>query len=158
MNLERLRPWVRPAGAQHKRALLIEDDPDIAASASLRLQAAGYATLIAGNAEDGLVDAAAELPDVIILDIRLPGMNGLSALKILRVDPRTRNIPVVALSASVVDRRSALDEGARFFLKKPYEGSEFVRAVEMAAGPGSPPTAVGVDPAGANPGDVCDAR
>lgn len=113
-------------------ALLIEDDRDIAESASLRLERAGFQAQIAGNAEEGLILAERLRPDVIILDIRLPGMDGLTALRKLKAAAATQQIPVVALSASVVDQRSALEEGARFYLKKPYEAGELLQAVEMA--------------------------
>jgi CheY-like chemotaxis protein len=115
-------------------ALLIEDDRDIAESAALRLAGAGFQTQIAGSAEDGLALAERLCPHVIILDIRLPKMDGLTALRKLKSDARTQEIPVIALSASVVDQRSALEEGARFYLKKPYEACELLRAVEMAVG------------------------
>jgi DNA-binding response OmpR family regulator len=113
-------------------ALLIEDDRDIAESASLRLQGAGFRAQIAGNAEDGLLLAERLHPDVIILDIRLPKMDGLTALRKLKANGATQGIPVVALSASVVDQHSALEEGARFYLKKPYDARELLSAVETA--------------------------
>jgi len=138
-----------------RTALLIEDDRDIAESASLRLQGAGFQTHIAGSAEVGLLLAERLHPDIIVLDIRLPNMDGLTALRKLKSDPRTRAIPVVALSASVVDERRALEEGARFYLKKPYEAGELLRAIDVAVGDSSAQSASGGPVGRPLSGDSC---
>ncbi len=142
--------------ANGKKVLLIEDDHDIANSASLRLQAAGYETHIVATAEEGLARAIQWNPDVIVLDIRLPGMDGLEALRHLRAQQQTQLIPIVALSASVVDQRSALDGGARFFLKKPYEPTEFVRAIDVAVSSVAMSNPAKVFAAGDSRGDAHD--
>ncbi|MEX2113961.1 MAG: response regulator [Pirellulales bacterium] len=115
-------------------ALIIEDDLDIASASSLRLQAAGLDTLIAASAEEGLAVAAARHPDVIVLDIRLPKMDGLAALRALSMQTGTKDIPVVALSACVGHKLAALEQGARYFLKKPCEASQLIDAVQATIG------------------------
>jgi len=112
--------------------LMIDDDREIVQGASLRLQAAGYHMLTAGNAESGIAAAIESQPDIIVLDVRLPRRDGLSALAELKRRPETKHIPVVMLSASVVDQQAALDAGARFFLRKPYRGDILVQAVATA--------------------------
>jgi CheY-like chemotaxis protein len=112
--------------------LLIEDDLDVALGASLRLRSAGYQTLIAHDGHEGVSVARSKHPDAIVLDVRMPRMNGLKALKTLQHDQSTRDIPIVMLSASLVDRRAALDAGARYFLTKPYQPVTLVTAVEKA--------------------------
>jgi DNA-binding response OmpR family regulator len=112
--------------------LMVEDDREIVRGASLRLQAAGYRMLTAGDAETGIATAVMNHPDVIVLDVRLPRRDGLSALSDLKRRPETKNIPIVMLSASVVDQQAALDAGARFFLRKPYCGDTLVQAVRTA--------------------------
>jgi DNA-binding response OmpR family regulator len=112
--------------------LMVDDDREIVQGACLRLQAAGYRLLTAGDAEAGIAAAAAERPDVILLDVRLPRRDGLSALSDLKRRQETRHIPVVMLSASVVDQQAALDAGARFFVRKPYRGEMLVEAVRTA--------------------------
>ncbi len=112
--------------------LLVEDDHDVALGASLRLRSAGYQTLIAHDGHEGIVVARRERPAVIVLDVRMPRMNGLVALGKLRRDERTKNIPIVMLSASVVDQQAALDAGARYFLTKPYQPITLLTAVERA--------------------------
>jgi CheY-like chemotaxis protein len=112
--------------------LIVDDDDEIIRAASLRLRAAGYHTLTAGDGEAGVAAAIANHPDAILLDVRLPRLDGLSALADLKRRSETKHIPVVVLSASVVDQQAALDAGARFFLKKPYRGDMLVEAVRTA--------------------------
>jgi CheY-like chemotaxis protein len=112
--------------------LMVDDDGEIVRAACLRLQAAGYRMLTVGDAEAGIAAAIANQPDVILLDVRLPRRDGLSALSDLKRRPETKHIPVVMLSASVVDQQAALDTGARFFLRKPYRGDMLVQAVRTA--------------------------
>jgi CheY-like chemotaxis protein len=112
--------------------LMIDDDREIVRGACLRLQAAGYHMLTAGDAEGGVAAAVANHPDAILLDVRLPRRDGLSALSDLKRRPETKHIPVVMLSASVVDQQAALDAGAKFFLRKPYRGDILVQALQTA--------------------------
>jgi len=114
--------------------LIVDDDREIVRGVSLRLEAAGYRMLTAGDAEAGIATAVANRPDIIVLDVRLPRRNGLSALSDLKRRPQTKQIPVVMLSASVVDQQAALDAGARFFLRKPYRGDVLVQAIRAALG------------------------
>ena len=114
--------------------LIVDDDREIVRGVSLRLEAAGYRMLTAGDAEAGIATAVANLPDIIVLDVRLPRRNGLSALSDLKRRSQTKQIPVVMLSASVVDQQAALDAGARFFLRKPYRGDVLVQAIRSALG------------------------
>ena len=112
--------------------LMVDDDDEIVRAACLRLRAAGYHTLMAGDGEAGVAVAVANQPDAIVLDVRLPRLDGLSALADLKRRPETKHIPVIVLSASVVDQQAALDAGARFFLRKPYRGDMLVEAVRTA--------------------------
>lgn len=109
--------------------LLVDDDEEILGGACLRLKAAGFRTLTAGDGEAGLAAAFAHRPDAILLDVRLPRRDGLGVLAELKAHPATKDIPVVMLSASVVDQEAALNAGARFFLRKPYRGEALVQAI-----------------------------
>jgi two-component system phosphate regulon response regulator PhoB len=124
--------------AEQKTVLVVEDDRDIAVSTSLRLQAAGFNTLIAASAEEGLVLALERHPDVIVLDIRLPKMDGLTALRTLSMQDSTKDIPVVALSACVGHKLAALEQGARYFLRKPCDVGHLVDAVQSTVGRHAP--------------------
>lgn len=115
-----------------KQVLVVDDDLDIARGTDLRLRAAGYSTLCAHSGERGLSLAAREHPDAIVLDVRMPGMDGLTVLSRLREREDTRRIPVVMLSASLRDQQKGLDAGAHVFLPKPYRGRMLVEAVQRA--------------------------
>jgi DNA-binding response OmpR family regulator len=112
--------------------LVVDDEREISFATCLRLQRAGYTTRAAADAEAGLQMAKQQRPDVIVLDMRLPGMDGLTALRELKSGQDTRDIPVIILSASLPERNAALDAGARFYLTKPYHCDEFLAAVRVA--------------------------
>jgi two-component system cell cycle response regulator DivK len=104
------------------------------------LQFHGYRTMEAETAEDGLRLAQAKPPALVLMDIQLPGMNGIEALQHLRADARTRAIPVIAVTASVMDqdRRKILAAGFDGYQAKPIEVTQFVAAVRQAVdGPAS---------------------
>jgi len=81
------------------RLLLIEDDPEVAAMYQLRLELDGYAVELASDGETALQKAAENRPDLVFLDLRLPGMGGLELLEALRASEATRSVPVVILTA-----------------------------------------------------------
>lgn len=91
-----------------KELILIVED-DFKSRKLLRdvLSASGYKTVEADNAEDGVKIAQESLPDLILMDIRLPGMSGIDALHILRNDTKTAVIPVIAVTASVMESQKA---------------------------------------------------
>jgi two-component system, cell cycle response regulator DivK len=95
------------------------------------LQVKGYATLEAVTAEDGIKLAMEHKPDLILMDIHLPGMNGIEALGVLRADPATALIPVIAVTASVMqqDRKLITDAGFDAYVGKPINLKEFLDAV-----------------------------
>jgi DNA-binding response OmpR family regulator len=114
---------------EQRTVLMIDDNHEIGKAAVLRLRAAGYRTLLACDGESGVALAVEGHPDVILLDVRMPRKDGLTALGELKNRTDTSHIPVVMLSASLVDRQAALDAGARYFLSKPYSGNTLVHAV-----------------------------
>jgi CheY-like chemotaxis protein len=101
--------------------LIIEDNPLNLELARDVLEAAGYTVVDARTAEEGLRIAEAIVPHLILLDIRLPGMNGLDAVRSLKNDSRTRDIPVVALTAQAMagDEKTALGAGFDGYITKP---------------------------------------
>lgn len=118
--------------AKNNCILIIDDDHEIALGASLRLQAAGYDTIRAHSGNEGVSAAVEHLPQAIVMDVRMPFMDGMQALAELRRNQTTRKIPIVMLSASIVDEQAALDQGACFFIKKPYQASSLIAAVIQA--------------------------
>jgi DNA-binding response OmpR family regulator len=118
--------------SERQRILIVDDDRDIAFGAGLRLRAAGYEILTACDGREGIDSARENRPDAILLDVRMPRLDGLRALDELKSGADTCCIPVVMLSASMRDRHSALDHGARFFLSKPFQNADLLAAVRTA--------------------------
>jgi two-component system, cell cycle response regulator DivK len=111
--------------------LIVEDNDKNLKLVRDVLQVKGYKTLEAGTAEDGIKLAAEHKPDLILMDIHLPGMNGIDALGVLRADPTTAAIPVIAVTASVMqqDRKLITDAGFDGYVGKPINLKEFLDAV-----------------------------
>ncbi len=98
------------------------------------LRVKGFDTIEAGTAEAGLELAAERKPDLILMDIQLPGMNGIDALKALRSNSATATIPVVAVTASVMqqDRTLITEAGFDGYIGKPINLKEFLESVNRA--------------------------
>jgi DNA-binding response OmpR family regulator len=112
--------------------LLIDDDREIVFGTSLRLGAAGYQTIAAHDGDEGIKAAICHHPSAIVLDVRMPRLDGLATLARLRACEETKRIPVVMVSASLVDQHAALDSGACFFLSKPYQPKTLLAALSQA--------------------------
>lgn len=115
-----------------RRVLVVDDDREIRDIATMRLEAAGYDVTSAIDGQDGIDMISKQMPDVIVMDLRMPRKDGMGMLTELKARIDTKQIPVVMLSASVIDERLALDAGARFFLSKPYKGADLLSAVRVS--------------------------
>ena len=117
------------------RVLVIDDEPAIADVLRMLLEFRGHEVLTADDGSRGFATAQRQSPDVIVLDLMMPVMDGFTALEALRGDERTAEIPVVILSAlgSTEVRQRCHDLGARTFLQKPYNPEDLLRAVEGSA-------------------------
>jgi two-component system cell cycle response regulator DivK len=111
--------------------LIVEDNDKNLKLVRDVLQVKGYTTIEAGTAEEGLVLARERKPDLILMDIQLPGISGIEALKILRADPATSAIPTIAVTASVMqqDRKHITEAGFDAYLGKPLDLKEFLATV-----------------------------
>ena len=116
--------------------LIVEDNEKNLKLVRDVLQVKGFATIEAGTAEEGIQLAASRKPDLILMDIQLPGMNGIDALKHLRSDKATAAIPVIAVTASVMqqDRKLITEAGFDGYVGKPINIKEFLDAVRGALG------------------------
>ena len=114
--------------------LIVEDNEKNLKLVRDVLQVKGFNTIEAGTAEEGIQLAASRKPDLILMDIQLPGMNGIDALKHLRADKATATIPVVAVTASVMqqDRTLITEAGFDGYVGKPINIKEFLDAVNSA--------------------------
>src|SRR6266852_2151395 len=114
--------------------LIIEDNEKNRKLERDILQFYGYRTIEADTAEDGITLAQATPPALVLMDIQLPGMSGIEALHYLRADPRTRAIPVIAVTASAMthDRQQIMAAGFDGYQAKPIDVTQFVAAVRQA--------------------------
>jgi two-component system cell cycle response regulator DivK len=118
----------------HELILVVEDNEQNQKLARDVLQVKGYRVLVAETAELGIPMALKEKPDLVLMDIHLPGMNGMEALARLRADAATKAIPVLAFTASVMpqDRREIMSAGFDGFLSKPVNLKEFLETISAA--------------------------
>ncbi len=114
-------------------AIVVDDDRGIVAGVKMRLAHAGYDVECAHDGIEGFEMIRSQHPDVALLDVRMPGRDGLEVLQQLRVDPETASIPVIMLSASLRDRNTAFESGAQFFLTKPYRSQDLLEALSSVA-------------------------
>ncbi|MGH8601363.1 MAG: response regulator [Gammaproteobacteria bacterium] len=117
------------------RILVVEDSPTNMILAVEILGFAGHTALEAKTAAEGIAMARSEHPDVILMDIHLPDMDGVAATEILKADPATRDIPIIALTASLRtdEGKSMLEAGFDGCLGKPISYKEFLAEVEAVA-------------------------
>jgi two-component system cell cycle response regulator DivK len=114
--------------------LIVEDNDKNMKLVRDVLQVDGYTTLEAVTGEEGVALAQQRKPDLILMDIQLPGINGIEALRILRADPATASIPIIAVTASVMqqDRTMITEAGFDAYVGKPLNLKEFRQAVRHA--------------------------
>jgi CheY-like chemotaxis protein len=114
------------------RVLVIDDEPDVLLLCRVNLEYAGHEVLEAQDGEHGIADAVAQLPDAIVLDLMLPNLDGYQVLRELREDARTRDLPVLILTAKVQleDHRRCLQLGADAFLTKPFSPEVLSEALQ----------------------------
>lgn len=132
------------------RILVVEDDPAIQRTLRINLRARGYEVETVGSGRDALAAADEEAPDLVILDLGLPDVDGVEVLRRLR---RTSKVPVIVLSARQQsdDKVEALDEGADDYVTKPFGADELMARVRVALRRGTG------DAVGPAPAFTCDA-
>ena len=122
------------------RLLLIEDNEESRDGLSRRLQRKGYEVLTAADGRQGLEAARAESPDLVLMDMSLPVLDGWEATRQLKADPQTRHIPVIALTAHAMagDREKALAAGCDEYDTKPVEFARLLGKIEALLGGAAP--------------------
>ena len=115
-----------------KTILIIEDNEDIRENVAEILILSDYKVLTAANGKEGVEVAQRAMPDLIICDIMMPGLDGYGVLHILHKDPKTQNIPFIFLTSKSErsDFRSAMEMGADDYITKPFAGNELLNAIE----------------------------
>ncbi|GJM17837.1 MAG: response regulator [Phycisphaeraceae bacterium] len=116
---------------QPNHVLVIDDEVALGRALRIRLEAAGYRVTHEARGDTGVESAQCDPPDCVVLDLRMPGMDGFEVLAILRSQPATRETPIFVVSANVQDeaRQRALDAGATAFVGKPYNAPLLLEAI-----------------------------
>ena len=114
-----------------KKILVIDDEPNILKLVSFILTSKGYKVVEAQLAEEGIAKARAEKPDMIILDVMMPKMDGFQAASKLKAIAETRDIPILMLSskAQFEDKMKGIDAGAMDYITKPFEKEELLQKI-----------------------------
>lgn len=114
------------------KILLVEDNDMNLDMLSRRLMRRGYDVVVASNGAEGLAKIKTDQPDIVLMDMNLPIIDGWEATRRLKVDPTTQNIPVLALTAHAMsgDRQKALDSGCSDYDTKPIELSRLISKIE----------------------------
>lgn len=114
------------------RVLVVDDEPDLVRVLEFGLKASGYTVESASDGQEGLKKAREIKPDVILLDLMLPKLDGYKVCRLLKFDDRFKHIPIIILSARTQegDQTLALEMGANRFVTKPYDFSEILGYIE----------------------------
>lgn len=115
-----------------KRLLVIEDEVDLAEMVKLRLEANGYEILIAHDGQDGLDMARKERPDLIILDLMLPKIDGYKVCRMLKFDEKYKHIPIIMFTARAqeLDKKVGYDVGADAYITKPFDAQALLQKIK----------------------------
>jgi DNA-binding response OmpR family regulator len=106
-----------------KRILVVDDEPELVKAIQIRLEQAGYEVLSADDGQEGLEKARKESPDLILLDLMLPKMDGYKVCRMLKFDEKYKQIPIIMLTARAQESDAALglETGADAFIIKPFQ-------------------------------------
>ncbi|MBI5824994.1 MAG: response regulator [Chloroflexota bacterium] len=118
------------------RILIAEDEPDIRELVAFTLRFAGHEVIATSNGEEALNQAFEVIPDIILMDVRMPRMTGYDACRAMKADPTLKDIPVVFLSAKGQDSeiQTGLDAGAEEYLLKPFAPDQLTERVKAILG------------------------
>ncbi len=121
-----------------RSVLVVDDEPNIVLSLEFLLKQAGYEVRIARSGEEAVKAVAAHAPELIILDVMLPTLDGFHVCETIRADPKLRAVRILMLTAKSrdVEREKALALGADDYITKPFSTRELVERVKSILGPG----------------------
>jgi two-component system cell cycle response regulator DivK len=115
-----------------KRILVVDDSPDLTELLQIVLEFSGYEAVVAQNGLEAVEIAHSKLPDLIVMDMFMPVMNGLQATSLIRLNPKTKHIPIVAATANATagDRERCLAAGCNDYISKPFSHQKLVALIE----------------------------
>jgi DNA-binding response OmpR family regulator len=114
------------------KILIVDDEPDLAETVRFSLELEGYNVLVATNGEEGLNVARQEKPDLILLDLMLPKLDGYKVCRLLKFDERYKSIPILMLTAKTQEKDIILGKatGANEYLTKPFDMDELMAKIK----------------------------
>jgi len=112
--------------------LVVDDEPDVASLLTLMLKSQGYTVIMAGDGQEALEKARSEDPDLILLDVMLPRLDGYKVARMLKFDENYSHIPIVMLTAKVQerDKQTGIEMGADEYITKPFDTSLLLAKVK----------------------------
>ena len=118
---------------QKKNVLIVDDEPHIVNLIKLSLNKEKYNVTGAYSAREALMYVNKAIPDILVLDLMMPGVNGYELCKALRENPKTRDVPILILSAKsqMNDKLHAIDVGADDYMTKPFDPMELVKRIKL---------------------------
>ena len=130
--------------ASPPRILIVDDEPELVELVQMRLETRGYEVLTASDGAEGLARARAATPDLLVLDLMLPKLNGYEVCRMLKHDARYRAIPIVIFTAKAqaTDEQAARDCGADAYLRKPFRPEEMLATIQTLLAATHHPTEV----------------
>lgn len=113
------------------RVLVVDDDPQVLGLLRLNFEMEGYEVSCANDGTEALEAVSREVPDLVVCDVMMPGIDGLEVVRRLRADPATAHLPVVVLSAKAMrsDLRAGIEAGADEYVTKPFDPVELIDVV-----------------------------
>ncbi len=115
-----------------KKILIVDDEPDLLETVKMRLEAYGYVVSTAMDGQEGLEKARKEKPDLIILDLMLPRLDGYKVCRMIKFDDKYKHIPIILFTARAQeeDEKLGYDVGANAYITKPFEGKVLVDKIK----------------------------
>ena len=129
--------------SEKPRLLLVDDEPSIVKMVGKRLEVEGFDVIVAMDGEEGLTKAQTEHPDLIILDLMLPKLNGYEVCTTLKRDTSYQKIPIVLFTAKTQDKdeKIGMECGANAYVRKPFRAQELLEKIRTLLAASSPPGA-----------------
>ena len=120
-----------------KKILIVDDEVDLVETVRFPLEMEGYHVLVSYNGEDALNQARKENPDLILLDLMLPKMDGYKVCRLLKFDDRCKHIPILMLTAKFQEKDKALgmETGANEYITKPFDIRDLLKKVKVYLNP-----------------------
>ena len=115
-----------------KKILIIDDEPDLITALRIKFEAEGFEVISAKDGAEGLEKARIEMPNLIILDLMLPKINGYRVCRFIKFDETYKHIPIIMLTARVEeeDKKLGKEVGADYYLTKPFDNQELMKKVQ----------------------------